>query len=57
MKTGVHREKPPDQPVENLASHMCPERGSNHSSERSNVKESALLTARPRRPVYVSGEF
>ena len=50
-KTGVPGEKPPDLPVQNLASHMCPGRGSNHSSERSNVYESAALTTRPRRPV------
>ena len=36
-KTGVPGEKSPDLPVQNLASHMCPERGSNHSGERSNV--------------------
>ena len=28
-KTGVPGEKPPDLPVQNLASHMWPERGSN----------------------------
>ena len=36
-KTGVPGERPPDLPVQNLASHMCPERGLNHSGERSNV--------------------
>ena len=36
-KTGVPEEKPPDLPVQNLASHMCPERGSNHSGERYNI--------------------
>ena len=36
-KTGVPGEKPPDLPMQNLASHMCPERGSNHNGERSNV--------------------
>ena len=30
-KTGVPGEKTPDLPVQNLASHMYPERGSNHS--------------------------
>ena len=37
VKTGVSGEKLPNLPVQNLASHMCPERGSNHSGERSNV--------------------
>ena len=42
-KTGVPGEKPPDLPVQNLASHMCPERGSNNSGERSNgLRVSAL---------------
>ena len=36
-KTGVPREKAPDLPVQNLASHMYREWGSNHSAERSNV--------------------
>ena len=36
-KTGVPGEKQPDLPMQNLASHMCTERGSNHSDERSNV--------------------
>ena len=33
------RQKPeyPEKKLQNLASHMYPERGSNHSSERSNV--------------------
>ena len=47
-KTGVPREKSPDLPVQNLASHMCPDRGSNHSCERSNVFESALLIKKTR---------
>ena len=37
MKTGEHGEKPPDLSVQNLASHMCPQQGSNHTGERSNV--------------------
>ena len=36
-KTRVPVEKPPDLLVQNLASHTFPERGSNHSDERSNV--------------------
>ena len=36
-KTGVPGEKPPDLPMQNLASHMYPEHGSSHSGERSNV--------------------
>ena len=36
-KTRVPGEKPPDLPMQNLASHMCPERSSNHSNERSPV--------------------
>ena len=36
--------------MQTLASHMCPERCSNHIGERSNVKDSALLTTRPRKP-------
>ena len=36
-KTGVPGEKPSDLPVQNLASHMYPERGSNHGSEGSSV--------------------
>ena len=35
--TRVPGEKPPDLPVQNLASHMYPERGSNRIGERSNV--------------------
>ena len=37
VKARVPGEKPPNLPVQNLASHMCPEQGSNHSGERSNV--------------------
>ena len=42
-KTRVPREKTPELLVQNLAFNMCPKRGSNHSSERSNVSELALL--------------
>ena len=42
-KTGVPGEKPSNLPVQNLASHMRPERGSNNSGERSNsLRVSAL---------------
>ena len=41
-KTGVPREKPPDLPLQNLASHMYPEQGSNHSGERSRLRVSSL---------------
>ena len=56
-KSGVPGVKPPDLLVQNLASHIhvCRERGSNHSGERSNVYETALLTTGPRRPVEGSG--
>ena len=35
-KTGVPGEKPPDVPLQNLASHMWPERGAKHGGERLN---------------------
>ena len=36
-KAEVPGEKPPNLLVQNLASHMCPKRGLNHSGERSNI--------------------
>ena len=36
-KTGVPGEQQPGLPVQNLASHMYSERGSNHSGKRANV--------------------
>ena len=35
-KAGVPGEKPPDVPLQNLASHMWPERGPKHGGERPN---------------------
>ena len=54
-RTGVPGEKPPDLQVQNLASHMYPERGSNHSGERSGIDESALnhwTTEAPRKFIF-----